>query len=454
MSHTEPTPLRLLALDIIHRLHKAHHEALFAGGCVRDQLLGIPPHDYDIVTDAHPDQIQSLFERTVPVGVQFGVMLVIHEGVPFQVATFRRDGRYLDFRHPEKVSFGRREEDALRRDFTINGLFEDPLKESILDYVGGQKDLHDRVVRCIGNPETRFEEDRLRLLRAIRFATVLNFDIHPDTWQAMTARAHLLSQISAERIREELCRILLSPQRTRGFDLLDQSGILRHLLPEIEALKGCEQPVEFHPEGDVFIHTRLMLALLPPKVSLPLVLGVLFHDLGKPGTARVDETGRIRFNAHEKLSAEMTVQIMKRLRYSNSEIEKTETIVRNHMSFKDVKNMRNSTLKRFLARPTFEDELELHRVDCLGSHGLLDNYEFLVAKRQKLSTEILVPPALLTGRDLIALGWKPGPQFKIALETAHNAQLEGLFSSKQEAITFILKKFPQTILDLQLKAED
>ncbi len=454
MSHTKTARLHCLALEIVHRLHEAHHEALFAGGCVRDQLLGTPPHDYDIVTDAHPDQIQTLFERTVPVGAQFGVILVIQESIPFQIATFRRDGRYLDHRHPEKVSFGGREEDALRRDFTINGLFEDPLKGSILDYVGGQKDLHDRVIRCIGDPATRFEEDRLRLLRAIRFATILNFEIHPDTWQAVIARSHLLSQISAERIREELCRILLSPQRTRGFDLLDQSGILKHLLPEVEALKGCEQPVEFHPEGDVFVHTRLMLSLLPPKVSLPLVLAVLFHDLGKPGTARVDETGRIRFNAHEKLSAEMTVQIMKRLRYSNSEIEKTEAIVRNHMSFKDVKNMRRSTLKRFLARPAFEDELELHRVDCLGSHGLLDNYEFLVAKRQELSTEVLVPPALLTGRDLIALGWKPGPQFKIALEAAHNAQLEGILSSKQEAIAFVTKKYPPASSDLQLKIGD
>ncbi|PWU11296.1 MAG: phosphohydrolase [Verrucomicrobia bacterium] len=444
MSQAQTLHLRRLALEIVRRLHSRHHEALFAGGCVRDQLLGIPPHDYDIVTDATPNQIEAIFERTVPVGAQFGVTLVIQDSVPFQIATFRKDGRYLDHRHPEEVSFGGSKEDALRRDFTINGLFEDPLKGSILDYVNGQKDLHHRVVRCIGDPVIRFEEDRLRILRAIRFATVLNFEIHSDTWDALIARAHLLSQISAERIREELNRIFLSSQRIRGFDLLNQSGILKHLLPEIEALKGCEQPVEFHPEGDVFVHTRLMLSLLPSQVSLPLVLAVLFHDLGKPGTARVDETGRIRFNTHEKLSAEMTIRIMKRLRYSNSDIEKTEAIVRNHMAFKDVKNMRRSTLKRFLARPDFEDELELHRVDCLGSHGLLDNYEFLIAKRHEFSTEILVPSALLTGRDLIAMGWKPGPQFKVALEAAHNAQLEGLLSSKEEALAFVAKKFPPT----------
>ncbi len=439
MSAAETSHLRHLAIRIVRRLHDAGYQALFAGGCVRDRLLGTPPHDYDIATDALPAQVQMLFEKTVPVGAQFGVILVVEQGVPFQVATFRTDGHYLDHRRPETVSFGGPKEDALRRDFTINGLFENPLENCVLDYVGGREDLRNRTLRCIGNPIERFEEDRLRILRAIRFATTLDFQIHPDTWQALDTHAHTLSEISVERIREELNRIFLSHRRVQGFDLLDRSGILKHLLPEIEALKGCEQPVEFHPEGDVFVHTRLMLSLLPPRVSLPLVLATLFHDIGKPGTARTDETGRIRFNAHEKLSAEMTVRIMKRLRYANMEIEATETMVRNHMAFKDVQNMRRSTLKRFLARSTFDDELELHRVDCLGSHGLLDNYEFLLTKREEFSNEPLLPPPLLTGADLIALDWKPGPQFKIVLEATHNAQLEGTLSSKEEAVSFALK---------------
>ncbi len=442
MSVSETSHLRHLAIQVVRRLRGAGHIALFAGGCVRDQLLDIPPHDYDIATSALPNQIQALFEKTVPIGAQFGVILVVEQGNPFQVATFRTDGRYTDRRRPEEVSFGTPEDDALRRDFTVNGLFEDPLQGEILDYVGGRADLNSRIIRCIGNAADRFEEDRLRILRAIRFATILDFQIHPNTWQALAVRASTLGEISAERIREELNRLFLSPRRTRGFDLLDQSGILQYLLPELEALKGCEQPVEFHPEGDVFVHTRLMLSLLPSEVSLPLVLATLFHDIGKPGTARTDETGRIRFNAHEKLSAEITLRIMKRLRYSNAEIEATEALVLNHMAFKDVQKMRRSTLKRFLARPTFEDELRLHRVDCLGSHGLLDNYEFLIAKREEFSKEPLVPPALLTGADLIALGWKPGPPFKVALEAAHNAQLEGSLSSKEEALAFVLKKFP------------
>lgn len=436
-----PSHLRHLAINIVHRLRKAGYKALFAGGCVRDQLLGTPPHDYDIVTDALPDKVQTLFKKNVPIGAQFGVILVIEEGVPFQVATFRTDGHYLDHRHPEKVSFGTPEQDAHRRDFTINGLFEDPVENRILDYVGGQEDLNNRIVRCIGHAADRLEEDRLRILRAIRFATTLDFQIAPNTWSALSVLSHTLDDISAERIREELNRIFLSSRRTWGFDLLDQSGILKHLLPEIEALKGCEQPVDFHPEGDVFIHTRLVLSLLPSQVSLPLVLATLFHDIGKPGTARRDETGRIRFNTHEKLSTEMTFQIMKRLRYSNAETETTATLVRNHMAFKDVQNMRRSTLKRFLARPTFKDELELHRVDCLGSHGLLNNYEFLVVKQNEFSTEPLLPCPLLSGRDLIALSWKPGPLFKVALEAAHNAQLEGILSSKEEAIAFVVKEF-------------
>ncbi|QQY10349.1 MAG: CCA tRNA nucleotidyltransferase [Candidatus Xiphinematobacter sp.] len=434
--------LRQLATGIVSRLRHAGHIALFAGGCVRDQLLRTPPHDYDIATDAHPDQVRLLFEKTLPIGAQFGVMLVVEQGNPFQVATFRAERDYVDHRHPKEISFGTPEQDAFRRDFTVNGLFEDPFDGTIFDYVGGRADLEKGIIRCIGNATDRLEEDRLRVMRAIRLAATLDFQIHPNTWEALTGCSSNLNEISAERIREEFNRILLSPRRIQGFDLLDESDVLRTLLPEVEALKGCKQPPEFHPEGDVFTHTRLTLASLRAWAPLHLVLATLFHDIGKPGTAHEDQAGRIRFNTHEKLGAEITLKIMKRLRYSNTEIEITQTLIRNHMAFKDVQNMRPSTLKRFLARQNFEDELELHRVDCLSSHGSLSNYEFLIAKRAEFSHAPLVPTALISGKDLLTLNWKPGPQFKTALEVAYNAQLEGLLSSKEEAIAFVLEKFP------------
>jgi len=436
--------LRQLATRIVSKLRHAGHTALFAGGCVRDQLLRIPPHDYDIATDAHPDQVQLLFEKTLPIGAQFGVILVVEQGNPFQVATFRAEGNYINHRHPREISFGTPEQDAFRRDFTVNGLFEDPFEGSVLDYVGGRADLDKGIIRCIGNATDRFEEDRLRVMRAIRLAATLDFQIHSNTWEALTTSASNLNEISAERIREEFNRILLSPRRMQGFDLLDKSDVLGSLLPEVEALKGCKQPPEFHPEGDVFVHTRLMLALLRTQAPLHLVLATIFHDIGKPGTAQKDQAGRIRFNTHEKLSAEMAYKIMKRMRYSNTEIEITQTLIRNHMAFKDVQNMRPSTLKRFLARQNFEDELELHRVDCLSSHGSLSNYEFLIAKRAEFSHAPLAPTALINGKDLLTLNWKPGPQFKAALEIAYNAQLEGLLSCKEEAIAFVLEKFPNS----------
>lgn len=435
--------LRKLAAHIVLKLKLAGHVAFFAGGCVRDQLLGNSPHDYDIATDAHPSQVQALFEKTLPIGAQFGVILVVEQGHPFQVATFRTEGSYVDHRHPREISFGTPKQDALRRDFTVNGLFEDPFQRNILDYVGGQEDLEKRTIRCIGNAAERFDEDHLRILRAIRLASTLDFQIHANTWQALTISIPTLCAVSAERIREELNKILLSARRVQGFDLLDKSGALRLLLPEIEALKGCEQPPEFHPEGDVFVHTRLMLTLLHPQASLTLVLATLLHDIGKPGTSRKDHNGRIRFNNHEQLSTEMAYHIMKRLRYSNMVIEITNALVRNHMAFKDVQSMRHSTLKRFLTRHTFNDELELHRVDCLSSHGILSNYDFLIEKRAEFSHTSLAPTALINGTDLITLlHWKPGPQFRKALEATYNAQLEGLLSSREEAFAFIRKKFP------------
>ncbi len=436
--------LEIAARGIVQRLHDAGHAALYAGGCVRDRLMGVAPHDYDIATDARPEQVQALFRRTVAVGAHFGVIVVLDGSCEFQVATFRNDGQYLDGRHPATVSFSTPEEDAQRRDFTINGLFFDPLADRLIDYVGGQRDLDARVLRAIGHPADRIREDRLRMLRAVRFATTLGFDLDGATWRAVCENARHIREVSAERIREELMKILLSPRRVRGFDLLDESGLLRAILPEIEALKGCEQPPQFHPEGDVFKHTRIMLDLLPAQVSGPLVLSVLFHDIGKPGTFTTDLDGRIRFNGHDRLGAAMTERVMLRLRFSRAEIDATVEAVANHMVFKDVQQMRVAKLKRFLARPHMENELELHRVDCTSSHGLLDNYEFLKAKREEFASEPLIPPPLITGRDLIALGMKPNPGFAEILETVESRQLEKTLTTRDEALAFVKAEFLST----------
>jgi poly(A) polymerase len=425
------------ATRIVRRLREAGHEAYFAGGCVRDRLLGREAHDIDVATSARPEEVQKLFPRTVAVGAQFGVIVVLEDGLEFQVATFRADGVYLDGRRPESVTFTTAEGDAQRRDFTVNGLFFDPVEGKILDFVGGVEDLRAGIIRCIGEPAERFREDKLRLLRGVRFAATLGFEMDPPSWIALKEMVPAIATVSAERIRDELIKIFVHPSRVLGFDLLDASGLMEILLPEVTRMKGCEQPPEFHPEGDVFVHTRLMLSLLPEMVSIPLVFSVLFHDIGKPGTFQRDETGRIRFNGHESLSAAMTEKIFERLRFSNAQTDDTVAAVKNHMAFKDVQNMRVATLKRFLARPTIDDELELHRVDCLGSHGLIDNYDFLLAKREEFSREPLIPPPLITGQDLISLGWKPGPYFKRILDAVQVRQLEGSLTSRGEAMDWV-----------------
>ena len=428
------------ATRIVRRLRDAGHEAFFAGGCVRDRLLGREAHDIDVATSARPEEVQKLFPRTVAVGAQFGVIVVLEDGAEFQVATFRADGAYIDGRRPESVTFTTAEGDAHRRDFTVNGLFYDPIDNKILDYVGGEADLKAGIIRCIGSPADRFQEDKLRLLRGVRFAAVLGFRFDPATWAALREMAPSIRAVSAERIRDELAKIFAHPSRVHGFDLLDESGLLEVLLPEVTEMKGCEQPPEFHPEGDVFVHTRLMLSLLPETVAVPLVFSVLLHDIGKPRAARVDETGRIRFNGHESVGAAMAEEIFGRLRFSNALAEATVAAVKNHMAFKDVQHMRVATLRRFLARPTIDDELELHRVDCLGSHGLTDNYDFLLAKRAEFSREPLIPPPLLTGQDLIAMGWKPGPLFKRVLDAVQVRQLEGSLASREKAIDWVASR--------------
>ena len=426
------------ARRVIERLQQAGFTALFAGGCVRDMLLGVPPHDYDIATDARPEQVQALFPRTVAVGAQFGVVCVLEDGCEFQVASFRADGLYIDGRRPQDISFSSPEEDAQRRDFTINGMFFNPVGEEVIDYVDGRSDLQKRLIRAIGDAAARFREDRLRMLRAVRFSTVLEFEVEEQTWSAIRENAAHIHEVSAERIREELVKIFLSAHRVRGFDLLDASGLMREILPEVAALKGCEQPPQFHPEGDVFVHTRRMLELLPASVSTPLVFSVLLHDIGKPPTYSFDPAeGRIRFNGHDKVGAVMTERIMKRLRFPTREIEATVEAVTQHMVFKDVQQMRVSKLKRFMSREHFEEEMELHRVDCASSHGALDNYEFLQSKREEFANEPLIPPPLVTGRDLIALGFKPGPCFKQLLETVQSRQLEGTLVDRESALAYL-----------------
>jgi poly(A) polymerase len=430
-----------VAREVAARLRERGHIAYFAGGCVRDMVRRLIPKDYDLVTDARPEVVQELFPRTHAVGAHFGVIIVLENGFQFEVATFRSDDAYIDGRHPSAVHFSSPEEDAQRRDFTINGMFYDPVAEKVIDFVGGRADIDAKLVRAIGDPARRFAEDRLRMLRAVRFATALDYEIDTTTWEALVANASSINQISAERIRDELVRVFLSPNRVRGWDLLDSSGLMRAILPELDAMKGVLQPEQFHPEGDVFVHTRLMLQLLPEEVSVPLVFAVLFHDVAKPVTAMVDETGRIRFNEHDRIGAQMTEAIMRRLRFSGVEIEATVEMVKQHMVFKDAPNMRVAKLKRFMARPTFDDELELHRVDCESSHRMLDNYEFLLRKREEFANEPIIPPPLVRGDDLIALGLKPGPKFGEILEAVETRQLEGALRTREEALEWVKREY-------------
>jgi tRNA nucleotidyltransferase/poly(A) polymerase len=435
--------MRQTAIQIIEKLTHAGHTALLAGGCVRDMLLGREAKDYDVATSATPEQVVRLFPGAQTVGAHFGVVIVRLNHEHVEVATFRSDGSYSDGRRPDSVTYSTPELDAQRRDFTINGLFFDPLTERVIDYVGGQADLRMGLLRAIGVAKDRFAEDHLRMLRAVRFATVLGFDIEHATWESICGLAKKIKGVSIERIRDEFVKIMLSPNRVRGFDLLVNSGLMAQFLPEILVLRGCEQPPQFHPEGDVFIHTRLMLSLLPAEASLPLVMSVLLHDIAKPATQTRDaDTGRIRFNGHDKLGAEMTGEILRRLKFPNDVIEPTVIAVENHMIFKDVKKMRTAKLRRFMARPSFDDEMALHRVDCLGSNGFTDNYDFLLAKREELANEPMLPPRIIAGADLIALGWHAGKAMGRLLTTIQTLQLEGTLQTKQDSLAWIAEHAP------------
>ena len=438
--------MRHTAEALARRLQEAGHTAYFAGGCVRDELRGVTPKDFDIATDAPPAAVQRLFPRSQAVGAHFGVIVIRENGHQFEIATFRTDGSYRDGRRPESVEFSTPEEDAQRRDFTVNGMFLDPVSGSVIDYVGGMEDLRARRLRAIGDPSARFAEDHLRLLRAVRFATVLDYEIEAATWAAVVEHTDSIARISIERCREELVKILLHPNRLRGFDLLAESRLLFHLIPEMEALKGCTQPPQFHPEGDVWVHTRLMLSLLPETVSLPLVLSVLLHDIGKPGTWSFDaEEDRIRFSGHDALGADMSGEILRRLKFPNDIIDATVEAVANHMKFMHVKSMRTAKLKRWIASPTFPDELRLHRVDCLGSNGLVDNFEFMLAKQEEFSHEPVLPPRLVDGHTLMRLGYPPGPGLGRILDAAHDAQLEGVFATKEDALAWVEEQFPRPV---------
>jgi len=423
----------------------AGYVAYFAGGCVRDGLLGKVAKDYDIATNATPDQVGEIFPNADAIGAHFGVMLVkvqaLDEGkmLSFEVATFRTDGSYRDGRRPEMVEFSSPEEDAQRRDFTVNGLFQDVETGEIVDFVRGREDMAARVLRAIGKPEERFQEDALRLMRAVRFATVLDFEIEPSTWQAVCENAHLLEKISIERVQAEFSKILVSSRRRKGLELLVQSGLIRYFLPEVLDLIGCEQPPQWHPEGDVFTHTCIMLEMLgDEEVLLTLALSVLLHDIGKPATYCYDEVeDRIRFNGHDGVGAEMSEGILRRMRYPNEVVEDVRVMVANHMNFMHVQQMRISKLKRFMTRDTFEQEIELHRVDCASSNGFTDNYDFVLAKREEFANEPLIPEPLIRGKDLIDLGLRPGPRFKEILSSVQTEQLEKRLCDHEDALAWV-----------------
>ncbi len=426
------------ARKIAVRLREAGYVCYFAGGCVRDRLLGLPLHDVDVVTSAVPEEVLTLFPDGRAVGAHFGVVLVPCDGVYFDVATFRKDGDYKDGRRPESVQYSSPEEDAFRRDFTVNGMFEDPESGDIIDYVGGMEDLDKRLIRCIGCAEERFREDSLRLIRAVRQAVTKEFEIEESTWKVICEHAGWLERISPERIRDELDRILLSPQRRRGVEMLVESGLMKWIIPEILDLIGCEQPPQWHPEGDVYVHTMMMLGRLEDDGVAPpleLVLATLLHDIGKPACKFLDEDGeRIRFSGHESVGRDMVSDILRRLHYPNSVVDTVSHMVGRHMQFINVGRMRRGKVRQFMASPVFGDEMKLHRADCLCSNGDLEHYNFLEEKRREMENEPLLPKPLVTGKDLIDLGFVPGPLFRTMLEYLFMEQIEGRLLTHEDGV--------------------
>ena len=429
---------REIAAEIIRCLQAAGFAAFWVGGCVRDFLLGREPQDFDIATDARPEQVEKLFRKTIPVGKKFGVIIVVEERRQFQVATFRAEADYQDGRRPGKIEFANAEADALRRDFTVNGLFYDPLTEKIYDWVGGGKDLRAKIIRTIGAPEERFGEDHLRMLRAVRFAAQLGFEIEPKTFSAIQTLASKIKLISAERVRDELLKLFRPPHAACGLVLLRDSGLLEYISPELAATLHCEQSPDFHPEGSVFNHLRLMLEKLPPDADPLLPWAVLLHDIAKPVTAEKDfGTGKIHFYGHEKVGADMAEDILRRLKFSSDEIAVVVAAVRHHMQFKDVTLMRKATLRRMLLRATFPLELALHRLDSLGSHGDLAHHDFCVAAAEELKNQPEILPPLLTGDDLLALGIPRGKKIGELLHELRDRQLAEEIKTPDEARAWV-----------------
>lgn len=430
---------RALAEQICATLRRTGYQAYLVGGCVRDLVLGREPIDYDVCTDARPERVQELFPHSVLVGAKFGVILVVEDGAEVEVATFRSDIGYSDGRHPDRVVYADSpKDDVCRRDFTINGLLMDPVTREVLDFVGGKADLQSGIVRAIGDPRARFSEDKLRMMRAVRFAARFGFQVEPVTLVAAQTLATQITQVSFERIREELTKLLIEGAARRGFELLDETGLLAVVLTDVARMKGVEQPPQFHPEGDVWIHTRMMLEMLPPNCSSTLAWGVLLHDVGKPPTfAPAKGPGsRIRFDGHVEVGARMAKSICRALRFSNQDAEQIEALVANHLRFKDVRQMRQATLKRFVRLPKFEEHLELHRLDCLSSHRNLEAYDFVQRFLAETPPEQVRPPRLVTGEDLKGMGMQPGPRFKEILNAVEEAQLDGQFSDRDSALQF------------------
>jgi poly(A) polymerase len=430
---------RELAEQICATLRHHGYRAYLVGGCVRDLELGREPADYDICTDARPERVQEIFPHSLAVGAKFGVILVVEEGAQVEVATFRSDIGYSDGRHPDQVVYSDSpEEDVRRRDFTINGLLKDPTSGEILDFVVGRGDFRAGIVRAIGDPRLRFAEDKLRMMRAVRFAARFGFRIEEETLAAAQSLASQITQVSPERIRDELTKLLTEGAARRGFELLDETRLLAVVLPDIARMKGVEQPPQFHPEGDVWIHTRLMLEKLQPNCSPTLAWGVLLHDVGKPPTF-APATGlgtRIRFDGHVEVGARMAEHICRSLRFSNEDTEQIEKLVANHLRFKDVQQMRMATLKRFVRLPQFDEHLDLHRLDCLASHGNLDAYTFVQQFLVETPPEKVYPPKLVTGDDLKGMGLVPGPRFREILLAVEEAQLEGRLQDRESALQF------------------
>ena len=426
------------ALAIIDRLHDNGHEAYFAGGAVRDLLLRKDITEIDIATSALPDEVEGLFAKTIPVGKAFGVVVVVEGSSNYEVTTFRKESEYRDGRHPSSVEFTDAQSDVQRRDFTVNALFLIPADEQVIDYVQGQEDLERRLIRTVGSPDHRFSEDKLRILRALRLACQLGFEIEEETYHQVQRFAPELTQVSWERIRDELLKILTGPDPSRGLNLLLDSRVLERILPEAAAMAGVEQPPQFHPEGDVFVHTCLMFELAG-KLTDTLALGILLHDIGKPPTFTVKE--RIRFDGHVEQGARMAEDICRRLRISNDMTEPVVDLVKNHLRFIHVQEMRESTLKRFLRKENFDEHLELHRLDCLASHGNLSNYDFCKEKQEAFTLEQMRPKPLIKGQDLIDLGMKPGPVFSEILDALEDLQLEGHLTDKEESLDWVREKY-------------